>query len=126
MEKIQIDSIVEARLIDAEVLLNSKRFDGSVYLCGYAIELGLKKRICETLKWNEYPTNRKYTTFKTHDLDVLLHLSGIEDNIKVNYLSEWSIVSQWNPEARYKPIGKIQKTDATNMLVSAKEIIKHL
>jgi hypothetical protein len=37
-------------LIDAEVLLNAKRFDGSVYLCGYAIELGLKKRICETLK----------------------------------------------------------------------------
>jgi len=126
MEKIQIDRIVEARLIDAEVLLNSKRFDGSVYLCGYAIELGLKRRICETLKWNEYPTSGKYSTFKTHDLDVLLHLSGIEDNIKIHYLSEWSIVSQWNPEARYKPIGNIQETDAINMLVSAKEIIKNL
>jgi len=126
MEKIQIDRIVEARLIDAEVLLNAKRFDGSVYLCGYAIELGLKRRICETLKWNEYPTSGKYSTFKTHDLDVLLHLSGIEDNIKIHYLSEWSIVSQWNPEARYKPIGNIQETDAINMLVSAKEIIKNL
>jgi HEPN domain-containing protein len=126
MEKIQIDRIVDARLIDAEVLLNAKRFDGSVYLCGYAIELGLKKRICETLKWNEYPTSGKYSTFKTHDLDVLLHLSGIEDNVKIHYLSEWSIVSQWNPEARYKPIGNIQETDAINMLVSAKEIIKNL
>jgi HEPN domain-containing protein len=126
MEKIQIDRIVDARLIDAEVLLNAKRFDGSVYLCGYAVELGLKKRICETLKWNEYPTSGKYSTFKTHDLDVLLHLSGIEDNVKIHYLSEWSIVSQWNPEARYKPIGNIQETDAINMLVSAKEIIKNL
>jgi len=64
-------------------------------LCGYAIELGLKKRICETLKWNEYPTSGRYSTFKTHDLDVLLHLSGIEDNVKIHYLSEWLIVSQW-------------------------------
>ena len=126
MEKIQIDRIVDARLIDAEVLLNAKRFDGSVYLCGYAVELGLKKRICETLKWNEYPTSGRYSTFKTHDLDVLLHLSGIEDNVKIHYLSEWSIVSQWNPEARYKPIGNIQETDAINMLVSAKKIIKNL
>jgi len=30
MEKIQIDRIVDARLIDAVVLLNAKRFDGSV------------------------------------------------------------------------------------------------
>jgi len=126
MVKTQIDRIAEARLVDAEVLLNSKRFDGSVYLCGYAIELGLKKRICETLKWNEYPTSGKYSTFKTHDLDVLLHLSGIEDKIKVNYLTEWSIVSQWNPEARYKPIGKIIESDAKDMLESAKEIIEQL
>lgn len=126
MQKTEIEKIVEARLKDAEVLLKASRFDGSVYLCGYAIELGLKERICETLKWNEYPTSSKYSTFKTHDLDVLLHLSGIEDTVKLNYMTEWSIVAQWNPEARYETIGKVKEADAKDMLESAKELIKQL
>jgi HEPN domain-containing protein len=126
MQKTEIEKIVEARLKDAEVLLKASRFDGSVYLCGYAIELGLKARICETLKWNEYPTSGKYSTFKTHDLDVLLHLSGIEDTVKLNYMTEWSIVAQWNPEARYETIGKVKEADAKDMLESAKELIKQL
>ncbi len=37
MQKIEIEEIIQARLIDAEVLLEVSRFDSSVYLCGYAI-----------------------------------------------------------------------------------------
>jgi hypothetical protein len=33
-----------ARLMDAEVLLQSERYDGAVYVCGYAVEIALKKR----------------------------------------------------------------------------------
>lgn len=126
IQKTEIEEIVQARLNDAEVLLEASRFDGSVYLCGYAIELGLKARICRTLQWNEYPTSSKYSTFKTHDLDVLLHLTGVEDKIKLKYMAAWSIVAQWNPEARYKPIGSIREDDAKDMLDSAKELIKQL
>ena len=126
MQKIEIEEIIQARLIDAEVLLDASRFDGSVYLCGYAIELGLKARICKTLQWDEYPTSGKYSTFKTHDLDVLLHFTGLEDKVKLKHMAEWFIVAQWNPEARYKPIGSIKKDDAKEMLDSAKELIKLL
>ncbi len=126
MQKTEIEEIVQARLKDAEVLLNASRFDGSAYLCGYAIELGLKAKICETLRWNEYPSSGKYSTFKTHDLDVLLHLTGLEFKIKSQFLAEWSDVAQWNPEARYKPIGSVKEEDAKNMLNSAKELIKVL
>ena len=126
MQKTEIENIVQARLKDAEVLLEASRFDGSVYLCGYAIELGLKARICKTLQWNEYPNSGKYSTFKTHDLDVLLHLTGLEDKVKLNYTTEWSIVAQWNPEVRYKPIGNVQEADAKDMLDSAKELVKQL
>jgi len=95
-------------------------------LCGYAIELGLKARICRILQWDEYPASGKYNTFKTHDLDVLLHLTGLEDKVKLKYMAEWSIVAQWNPEARYKPIGSVKEDDAKDMLDSAKELIKQL
>lgn len=126
MKKEEIEKIVQARVADAQILYDATRYDGSVYLCGYAIELGLKARICRTLQWDEYPTSAKYSTFKTHDLDVLLHLSGCEDKIKLKHLADWSIVAQWNPEARYNPIGNVQGSDAKDMLESTKELLKIL
>lgn len=126
MNKTEIEEIVAARIEDAEILYSSSRYDGSVYLCGYAIELGLKGRICRTLQWDECPTSGKYATFKTHDLDVLLHLSGCEDEIKQHHTTDWSIVAQWNPEARYNPIGMVRDSDAKDMLESTKELLKIL
>ena len=126
MQKVEIEKIVQARLEDAEVLFSASRFDGSVYLCGYAIELGLKARICSTLQWDTYPTSGKYNTFKTHDLDVLLHLTGLEDKVKLRYMVAWSIVAQWNPEARYNPIGNVKSSDAKDMLDSTKELLEQL
>jgi len=58
------------------------RLEGSAYLSGYVVELALKARICRTLKWRGFPEKRNefegLQTFKTHDLDVLLSLSGRE------------------------------------------------
>ena len=129
MKREEIEEIVSARIEDAEALLNNSRFDGSVYLCGYAVELGLKAKICHTLQWEEYPstgTGSKYKTFKTHDLDVLLHLTGVEKKVRLELLAEWSIVAQWTPEARYNPIGKVDETGAKDMLESTKVLIERL
>ncbi len=126
MRKVDIEGIIEARLRDAEVLFGASRFDGSIYLCGYAVELGLKARICTILQWDEYPTGGKYSTFKTHDFDVLLHLTGLEREIKLNYMADWSIVAEWRPEARYKPIGKTTQSEAQGMIESTKEILTRL
>ena len=93
--------IARARLEDATVLRTSKRYDGAVYLCGYAVEIGLKARICRTLKWTEYPSTvsefQRYQSFRTHDLHVLLHLSGREAKIKGKYLAEWSTIASLGP-----------------------------
>lgn len=126
MRRAEIEKIVQARLKDAEVLCQYSRFDGSVYLCGYAVELGLKARICRALLWDEYPASRQYNTFKTHDLDVLLHLTGMEDKIKLKHMVAWSIVAQWNPEARYNPIGNVKGSDAKQMLDASKELLEQL
>ena len=49
---IDLRSIARARLRDAQILLQAKRFDGAFYLCGHAVEVALKARICRTLEWN--------------------------------------------------------------------------
>ena len=51
----ELKQIARARLKDAEVLLGAKRYDGASYLCGYALEVALKAKICETLKWKSFP-----------------------------------------------------------------------
>ena len=123
---IDLKKIARARLKDAEILFSKKRYDGAVYLCGYAVELFLKSRICRTIKWEGYPSLPKefnnFTSFRTHNLDVLLKLSGIEYKIKDNYFLDWSIVATWDPTVRYKPIGTNKKTDALNMIESTRKL----
>lgn len=119
-----------AKLQDAEILFSNKRFDGSVYLCGYVIELALKSRSCKTLRWTDFPENnnefKNYQSFKTHNLDILLTLSGLESKIKLFYTLDWNNVNQWNPEMRYGPIGKITRAEADDMLNSTKSLLKIL
>jgi HEPN domain-containing protein len=52
-------NIAAARLEDARQLFVAGRFDGAAYLCGYAVELALKARICDTLAWSEFPETAK-------------------------------------------------------------------
>ena len=122
--------IAEARLRDAQVLAKDRRYDGSVYLCGYAVELALKVRICRTLKWAGFPeTGREfegYTSFRTHKLAVLLHLSGREAAIKARCFPEWSVVATWEPEVRYRPVGRATSTDAADMLRATRVVLAAL
>jgi hypothetical protein len=130
LTKKDLIKIARARLIDANVLYKKKRYDGAVYLCGYAIELRLKYCICKTLVWNGFPSNKKefegYKSFKIHDLDILLHLSGKEIKVKTEYLTDWSNVAAWDPEARYNIVGKVIKMDATTMIRSTTNLLKIL
>ena len=130
LDKKEIRKIARARLKEAEVLAASRRYEGAIYLCGYAVELALKARICKTLNWSGYPSSNnefdKYRTFRTHNLDVLLHLTGIEDRVKTALLAEWSAVTEWDPESRYNPIGNISSYDAQLMISSAKALLAKL
>jgi hypothetical protein len=118
-----LQSIAKARLQDANVLFTNERTDGAGYLCGYAVELALKARICTTLNWQGFPETRRefenFASFKTHKLDVLLALSGQEQRIKADYLSDWSTIATWDPEARYRPIGQTVSLDVALMIISA-------
>jgi len=125
-----LQKIARARLKDAQILFQNRRYDGATYLCGYAIELWLKSKICKTLGWEGFPsTNREFQnllSFKTHDLDILLKLSGVEKKIKIRFLAEWSVISAWRPEVRYQPIGTISRGDAKMMIESAIVLMRNI
>jgi len=123
-------SIATGRLDDARQLLQAGRFDGAVYLCGYAVELALKARICDTLGWAEFPDKpnefRAYQSLKTHSLAVLLRFTAQEQNLKTNFLAEWSAVSSWEPESRYKALGTVTQAEAQSMIDSAAILLEAL
>jgi len=123
-------AMARARLCDARVLLRSERFDGAFYLCGYAVELALKARICRTLRWSGFPETgqdfKGLQSIKTHDLEILLRVSGIEAKIKTEHLAEWSVVLDWNPEKRYQSIGQSTAQQATDMVTCAKRLLEVL
>ena len=125
-----LTKIARARLGDAEVLHRSHRYDGAIYLCGYAVEIALKARICRTLSWSEYPSTggefQNYQSFRTHNRHVLLRLSGIEERVKTTLFTEWSAVAAWDPEARYKPIGSATRQATALMIASARVLLRAL
>ncbi len=133
---------------DAEVLLQNKRYAGSVYLMGYALELGLKRKICQTLGFTYgFPESRddfsSYNTqianfntrswafltqlkqIKSHDLNDLLTYSGVRSTVLTTYQSAWFSVKSWTPESRYiKQYISIKKADS--FVTSAKQILKQI
>jgi hypothetical protein len=126
----ELRKLAGARIRDSQVLLAGGRFDGAVYLCGYAIELALKARICRTLKWPGYPSTKKefegFLSFKIHRLDLLLTLCGQEVKIKTNYFADWSTVAGWDPELRYSLVGTASRQDAIDMIDSARTLMRVL
>ena len=123
----ELDNIAHARMEDAKALLTAGRSDGATYLCGYAVEVALKARICRTLNWEEFPSTggefQAYRSFQTHELEVLLRLSGQEARIKQSHFPLWSAVAAWKVESRYNVVGTAQQHDATAMIQAAENLL---
>ncbi len=125
-----MQAVAHDRLRDAEALNAAGRFDGCLYLCGYCVEIALKARICQTLKWTGFPERlgefQAYKSFQTHDLDVLLRLSGVEDEIKTQYVNSWSVMAKWDTSVRYSLGGTTSAQQAAKILTATRELMRAL
>ncbi len=117
----------------AKLLRTRRSYDASVYLCGYAVEIALKARICRTLNWTTgFPdTNAEFRSkgnLKTHDLETLLDYTGLQNRIRSvsqnGALTDWSVVTKWNPEERYNPRGTKTLLDANSMIASTQILLR--
>lgn len=126
----ELKRIARTRLEEARLLFRAGKYDGAAYLCGYSVELGLKARICTTLKWEGFPESSKefqqYASFRTHDLEILLSLSGREGRIGNLFPNDWLGVTSWRPEMRYGRIGTSSQANVELMIASAAKILKAL
>ncbi len=130
--KTKLTKIARTRLTEARILHRNKKYDGAVYLCGYATELALKKKIIEVLNWRSYPESKKefedLRSFKVHALGILLKLSGQEKKLfkRNKLLAKWQIIQGWDPEVRYREIGKIAKVESKETIDATEALLKFL
>jgi HEPN domain-containing protein len=116
----QFRDLARLRLEEARALFDAGFYDGCAYLCGYAVELALKARICATLAVDEYPGKERLKgAFLTHYFDDLKLLAGLErepSDRQPALLANWSIASKWKPEWRYEPKGTYDREEAKKIL----------
>lgn len=124
----ELRRIARERLKDATALLRAGRYDAAIYMAGYVVELALKERVCRTLRWSGFPETRgefqDYQSFRTHGLEVLLSLTGVESRILSRYLAEWTTVARWNPEMRYNSTGTVTQATAEAFVTAARTLLR--
>ena len=118
-----LKKIALTRLKEAKLLHANGHYDGAAYLCGYVLETALKARICKNLHVTEYP--EKTTGFKVHDFSSLLILSGLSDKINATYqplFTNWNLLTAWEPDQRYQPIGTATKQFSEDLIQALENI----
>ncbi|MCF0063292.1 hypothetical protein MUK70_10055 [Dyadobacter chenwenxiniae] len=114
---LQLKTLANERILEAEVLLENSKHAGVFYLAGYAIEFALKAVICSRLDVEMFDQSRNSnqkdispkvsSAFLTHNLTDLLILSGLKREFNIKKISDsgfaaaWSEVSQWSEQRRY-------------------------
>ena len=132
---IDIRSLADSRLDEAELLSKHGFHDCAFYIAGYALELKLKAKICEHFDLPDFytqyvPRTDLSKTFLIHNLERLFLLSGLhakfmaERIAHTDFDSHWDNVRLWSEKSRYNPIGTQTLTEITIFFESLKIIIE--
>jgi hypothetical protein len=107
MNRVDLQHLADARVADAEALLQAGRWAAAYYLLGYAVECGLKACAARQFQQDVVPDKTVVNHFYTHRLDQLLDISGVKEPLEarsrteVQFRVNWNTVRDWNEASRY-------------------------
>lgn len=104
-----LQHLADAKVADARLLFEHKRYSNAYYLYGYGIELGLKACVSRQIVAETIPDRAVLTRFLTHRLSELVGLAGLNERLQErrkdrNFDIRWSVVAEWSEESRYEMI----------------------
>lgn len=108
------------RLNEAKILLDNHKYSGAYYLCGYALECGLKACISKKIKRSQFPDLKFVSKSWVHDLNQLVNQAALSNDRENKMKSDkqfkinWGIVKDWDESSRYETINKREATDFYN------------
>ena len=107
LKRTDLRAIAQAKLDDAVLLLQHRRFSNAYYLAGYTIEIGLKACIAAQVSAETIPDKAFLNRVLKHEFSVLVGLAGLATALKEQqdkdplFAAMWAIVSEWSPDARH-------------------------
>lgn len=138
MNRHELQQLAEDRLLDAQALLVASRWSASYYLCGYAVECGLKSCVLAFVeRTGVIFADKKYVEkCWTHNLDDLVTVAGLDAvrgvEIATNpaFANCWLVVKDWSETSRYQNKSEAEAQDlftavADNMNGVLRWIRKH-
>src|SRR5690242_2427089 len=102
MNRNDLRRLARIRLKEARALLTAGCYDGAYYLCGYAVECGLKARIAKATRRSEFPDLEKVKASYTHDLSALVKQAGLKAALEADAASDldfglyWAVAKDWS------------------------------
>lgn len=108
MNKDDLETLVNIRINEAEILLESDNYPGSYYLAGYALECALKACIAKKVKEYDFPDKVLANACYTHNLDQLIGVAGLKQELSkkekedTNFKVNWAVAKDWSESARYE------------------------
>ena len=91
------------RLREAKALLERGYYQGAYYLCGYAVECGLKACLAKKTRRYAFPPDPKKVRegYWTHELKNLLKEVGDPLAAEMKNNPNWAEATKWSEETRY-------------------------
>jgi HEPN domain-containing protein len=108
VNRADLQQLTEARLADAQVLLEAGRWDGAYYLLGYVVECALKSCITKQFGLHEVPDKKLVGDFYSHDLKNLLKIAGLSGEFASRarkdstFETNWTTIQDWTETTRYR------------------------
>ena len=107
MNRDDFKQLARIRLKEAKVLLQNKNYDGAYYLCGYAVECGLKACISKKTKRYDFPDDKTVKSSYTHDIEQLVGVAGLKQELQIElknneFAVNWAVVKDWTEVSRYE------------------------
>lgn len=107
MNKRDLEKLVDIRLNESKILLESDNYHGAYYLAGYSLECALKVCISKQVNQYDFPNKQLATKSHTHNLSDLVGVAGLkqkliekeesDDDFKLN----WAVAKDWSELSRY-------------------------
>jgi len=119
-------SLARVRLAEARLLLKTKRFSGSFYLAGFAVECALKACIAKRTHRFDFPDKKTVDKSWKHTFKDLTEAAGLKAALKSEqersaaFKQNWAVVKDWANESRYNSVVSYSKAHDTYVAVVAR------
>jgi HEPN domain-containing protein len=128
-----LQTLATERVLDAEALIQAKRWSFAYYVAGYAVECALKSCLLARMIHTGWVFKEKTDTknCRTHDFNMLLEVAELRELLNQKlaesaaaggaFRKNWGTVSDWKSDDRYVQKSESEATTLFNAITDKQD-----